>query len=113
MTRGAFGAGVRQEVKREIDGGYSRVLRDLLRYVLYSPTGFEQGGVVIPVLGVQRVLRAKLQALLADGEGLQETFQFKGASGLRPCLRHANVVMLGSDLAGRSRSLVEVSCSDY
>ena len=92
MTRGAFGAGLRHEVKREVDGGYSRVLRDCLTHMLYSPTGFEKGGVMIPVLGRQRVLHALLQALLADGEGLQDTFQFKGASGLRPCLRHANVV---------------------
>ena len=41
------------------------------------------------------------------------TYDWKGASGLKSCLRHTNVLKRGNDLASREEGLVEVSCSNF
>ena len=58
------------------------------------------------------MLFTKLSHLLADGDGHRLAFEWKGASGLKCCLRHWNVLKLNSDLAGRDPTFVEIDCSD-
>ena len=41
--------------------------------------------------GQPKLLFAKLGNVLADGEGHMMAFDWKGASALKPCLRHFNV----------------------
>ena len=42
--------------------------------------------------GTPVLLFARLSILLSDGDGLRMAFGWKGAGGLRACLRHCNVL---------------------
>ena len=59
------------------------------------------------------LLTAELWALLSDGDGLRQAYDWKGASSIKPCLKHYNVFMKGSDLAGRMQDGVEISEHDH
>ena len=50
--------------------------------------------------------------LISDGGGFQQAIGWRGASGLRPCIIHSNIVKKGSDLVGRTQGYVEVSNTD-
>ena len=106
--------GLRKSVKKDTEGGWSRILRDALRCLfLDSSCGLIEAGVAVKLKGKPYLLKGKLQVMLGDGEGLQEAFQWKGAGGLLPCFKCENVVALGSDVATRSRAFVEIDCSDH
>ena len=62
--------------------------------------------------GTPVLLFARLSILLSDGDGLRMAFGWKGAGGLRACLRHCNVLKKGSDLAGRVTGHCEITCDD-
>ena len=86
------------------------MLQCFLERMLYGPRGLASVGVPIPLLGQHVILYGDLHTLLADGEGLAEAFQWKGAGGLRVCFRHGNCLMLNSDLATRVPGCVEIDC---
>ena len=50
--------------------------------------------------------------MLSDGDGLRMAFDWKGASGLKPCFVHWNVFGKLSDLALRRPEYVDITCSD-
>ena len=49
--------------------------------------------------------------LISDGDGLRSALDWKGASGLKPCYRHRNVVSKSSDLQGNGN--VDILCADF
>lgn len=104
---------VRTSVIRTIVGGWSRMLKDLVRSMFLGASGFGTAGVVLQ-LDRPRLLFAQLRNILADEAALKLAFDSKGASGLRPCPVCRNVVASGSDLATRDASgyLVEIHCAD-
>jgi hypothetical protein len=89
------------------------MLKEFLTSQLFGDGGLMTAGVPVVVRGRPVMLFAKLTNLLTDGEGLQKSLQWKGASSLKPCFRHWNVLMRGSDLASRAAGqFVEMSCPD-
>ena len=50
---------------------------------------------------------------MSDGDGLRMAYCWRGASSIKCCLRHSNVLKKGCDLAVRTRGkFCEISCDD-
>ncbi len=75
-----------------MEGGWARCLRAFLEHILLDPCGLATGGVPLSLDDGPVMLFARLSNVLADGEGLMKGFDWKGASGLKPCVKHNNVV---------------------
>ena len=103
---------VRRTVIAEAEGGWSAMLRAYLHLHLFSNTGIATAGLPLVLGGQPFLLFAKLSHMLADAEGHRAALEWKGAAGLKCCLRHWNVLKLNSDLAHRDRTFVEIDCSD-
>jgi hypothetical protein len=99
------------------EGGWSSMLTRLLGDLLVDGLG---GGLATSGVPLQLaadggivMFYARLTNLLSDGDGHKLAYDWKGASSLRPCLRHVNVLKLQSGLAHRSPDHVEISCPDH
>ena len=94
--------------------GWSGMLRQFLRIALIGPGGFSTSGVALNLNGQPAVLFAKLKHMIADGDGLRQALDWKGANAIKVCFRHWNCV---SKRAGRDleddEEVVDVSCTDY
>jgi len=78
-------------VHLKIVGGWPNCLRLFLRHFLMGNPGLMTSGIAIRVGGENIFVHAKLAAILADGDGHAKAFDWKGATSLKPCLRHYNV----------------------
>ena len=76
---------------KNVQGGWSHMLKLFLRRLLFGPHGLctagvalttKQGGETITVC-----LTAQLWALLGDGDGSRSCFNWKVANGLKPCVQ--------------------------
>lgn len=98
-----------------MQGGYSHILARYLRLHLAGPLGISTAGVHLD-LGEKgnAVLFARLSNIVADGEGFEVAYEWRGANSIKPCLRHWNVLSRDSDLARRddSGTFVDLACSD-
>ena len=103
---------VRHSVIAAAEGGWSAMLRAYLHLHLFSNTGIATAGLPLVLGGQPFLLFAKLSHVLADAEGHRAALEWKGAAGLKCCLRHWNVLKLNSDLAHRDVTFVEIDCSD-
>ena len=76
--------------------------------------GLKVGGVPVVINGSYVLLYAELHIVISDGDGLRAGYCWKGAGSLKPCIRHHNVLMKGSDLVGRCANCtdVEITCED-
>jgi hypothetical protein len=88
------------------------MLKEFLTLTLFGDSGLVSAGAPVVVGGKPVVIFARLTNMLTDGEGLAKSLQWKGASSLKTCFRHWNVLMRGSDLACRGHGFVEMSCPD-
>ena len=106
--------GLRTDTKKKITGRWSRMLRDFLLDLLYSPTdGLATVGCAFRIAGKDILLFAKLHIFLPDGEGMAESLQWRGANAIKCCIKCDNILSIGSDLANRVGShFVEASCDD-
>ena len=77
---------VRSKIISRTEGRWSGVPRAYLNAHMYSATGMATAGLPLMLNGQQFMVFATLSHLLADGDGL--CVAFKGASGLKCCLRH-------------------------
>ena len=69
-------------------------------------------GIALKLKGEFVVLHAKVVCLLSDGDGLKQGLQWNGASSLKPCFRHWNVVKKNNWLAEDfPERYVAVDCS--
>ena len=97
---------------KEVTGGWSRMLRDLLRLLHGGPSSMRTAGIALKLKGEFVVLHAKVVCLLSDGDGLKQGLQWNGASSLKPCFRHWNVVKKNHWLAADlPEKYVAVDCS--
>ena len=105
---------VRTKVIGKVVGGWSRMLRDLLKMILLSPTGIQIAGLPLEIKGEIVNLYAKVGCMLSDGDGLRIALQWMGTSSLHPCFRHWNVLKKNSDRAQHSScgTYVEIDCHD-
>jgi hypothetical protein len=99
----------------QVIGGWSFMLKELLRLLLVGRHGLKTAGVPFEVDGKHYVVFGTLSCLLSDGDGLREALDWKGAKGVKPCFRHWNVVNRTTDLVDRDpeRRLVDLTCCDH
>ena len=103
----------RSTMIKKVIGGWSRMLRDLLRLSLFGASGLQTVGAPVMVNGLAGSIYAKLVCLLSDGDGLKQALQWKGASGLKPCFRHWNVVKRDHPMSRRDDGkYVAVDCDN-
>jgi hypothetical protein len=88
------------------------VLGRFLEVALLEAQGFQTAGVPIEIFGEIYNLKARLEVVFTDGDGHRSGLQWRGASSLRCCFRHSNVLMLGSDLAHRRPGFFEIDHSN-
>ena len=100
----------RADLIRKVEGGWSRMLRDLLRMSLGGPSGMQTAGVPLIIEDKLAVVFAKLAYVLSDGDGLRQALQWNGANGVKPCFKHWNVVKKGHPMAEQG-SYVDICCS--
>lgn len=76
-----------------VDGGWSALARILLEDLFFGDVGLSTVGLAIPSPRGHVMLYGALKNILADGDGLRLGFNWRGASSLKPCLVHHNVLM--------------------
>ena len=67
------------------------MLRLLLEQLLVADVGLATSGWCLSLAGPQRLLFAELSNLLTDGDGHRMALDWKGASSIKPCIKHYNV----------------------
>ena len=100
---------IRGLIYKSIDGGWARVFSDFLEHLMLGPSGLATAGMALRVAGQHYLVRAKIHAILSDGEGLQRAFNWKGASSLKPCMLCWNI-WSRCDIADRGDGHEEISC---
>ena len=78
---------IRSSILGRVDGGWSRVLRDLLKLTLVGATGMQRAGIPVLIQDAHAIIYCKVGCLLSDGDGLRMALQWMGASNLHPCFR--------------------------
>ena len=101
---------VRANIIKNCEGGWSHMLRQVLRMMLIGPEGMTTSGIALIVKGRPLLLYAKLHVLLSDGDGLRMALDWRGANAVRPCFKHSNIVSRRSDLA--EGGFVDITCSN-
>jgi hypothetical protein len=101
-------ATVRSTVIEKVVGGWSYMLRRLLKHMFVGDTSMANTGAALSVRGRATMLFARLKVLLSDNDGLKMGLNIKGYGSLRPCLRCYNVWMKGKAPAGH----VDITCAD-
>ena len=82
---------LRSNVITELQGGWSACLNRFLQHQLLGRDGLATGGVPLLIQGQHIALFARLSNLLSDGDGLRMALDWRGASSLKPCIKHYNV----------------------
>ena len=100
---------VRPHLFDKLDGGWSSLLRMLLRRMLLGPSSFTVAGVLVKVDARVENMQASLGTLLTDGEGWMKALQWSGHGSLRPDWRHANVFKKDSGIADRALGYVDIT----
>ena len=74
-------------------GGWSAMLRVFLEHLFLGDLGLATVGLPLNLSQQAPVmLFAALTNILADGDGFRHAYDWRGASSLKPCLVHHNVV---------------------
>ena len=106
---------IRHKVGMTVSGAYSQCITTYLRKQLMGPCGIFTVGVALN-LGLDQPanLRGEVTHVLGDGEGLEQLYQWRGASSIKPCLRHWNVVPCGSQIVEHDATgtFCELSCCE-
>ena len=103
---------VRSTTIRSIIGYWSNMLRVYFRTLLLGNQGGQTVGVTVMASGQPLTLFFTVEALGSDYDGIRIGWDWKGANGLRMCLRCCNCLKKNSDLAHRIPNCVEASCTD-
>ena len=106
---------LRPKIFDKVAGGWSTILKLLLRRMLVGPQSFTVGGLMVPVhLDVEHCsnVQASLCALLTDGEGWMKALQWNGHGSMRPDWRHANIFKKGRGMTDDALGYVDITCSD-
>ena len=104
---------VRSDICKEVQGGWSYMLAVFLRRLLLGASGLATAGIAVEINGSPTLIFAKLRILISDGDGLRLAFSWRGASSIKPCLKHCNVLKRDSDLVHRGEGFVEITEHNY
>ena len=104
---------IRSKILKETVGGWGDAFRRFVRVLLLGETGLLTRGWAFEVEGQPFVVHARLAIVVADCDGHRMAWDMKGASGIRPCLLHPNVVKAHSGIVEHDDSFVEITCSEH
>jgi len=104
---------LRQSLLNTISGGLSSVTRMLLRACLLEDTESLTSGVTLNI-PAPYLFFGSIGVILGDESSLKQTWDLKGASGLRPCIKCKNCTMKNSGLQELDASgfLLTICCED-
>ena len=102
---------VRSTLLKQIDGGWSNVCGYMLKRLVLASENFLKG-VAIEVNGTCRLLHARLQHIVCDGDALRSTMCWNGAGGVRCCIKHSNVLKKDHASLAHASGFVDVCCHD-
>lgn len=74
-----------------IEGGLSTILTRFLNDVMFGVQGLNTAGVPLRLGERITLLFARVTNVLADGDGLRQGYSWRGAAGLKPCVKHFNI----------------------
>jgi hypothetical protein len=104
---------VRSNRMKRVVGGWSRLLKEFFKVLLLSESGLSTAGMPCDILGQPTLVFANLGLIISDGDGLKLALQWNGASGLKPCWHHFNVMKKDSERQNHDEDgYVEISCCD-
>ena len=109
---------VRHDICGEVDGGWSHMLAVFFKRLLWGEAGgLAKAGVTVAIgsnRGETLTIFGKIHQVLSDGDGLAKGYMWRGASSIKPCLKHTNVTKKGSDLSlyCPECNIVEIDCHD-
>ena len=92
---------IRSTVLADVRGGWSAALRIFLERAMFGENGFATTGCPLIVRGSAVCIFARVVNILSDGDGLRMALDWRGASSLKPCFRHHNVLKKVSRLFGQ------------
>ena len=95
----------------QVAGGFSAMVRALLEDILFGPLGLSTVGLPLPLGDRPVMVHAALKHILADGDGFRCVFNWRGASSLKPCLVHHNVLKkVLQTYCGSRKGVVAMGC---
>ena len=106
---------VRTTLMKRVRGGWSNMLRAFLHLLLLDDgRGLQAAGHPVMLRGTIHLLFARVDLMMADGDGLRLALQWLGAGAVKPCWRHWNVLKRASALLSQdSRGIyVDITCAD-
>ena len=106
---------VESRVIQKLRGGWSEACRVILEAYFLDPLGgFAQHGMLVQFQDQNILLHAKIEIVLADGDGWRQLYEAKGASAVRVCPKCSNVVSRRDLLAHAPAAtpLIDCSCGD-
>lgn len=83
---------VRSSMMNKCEGGWPRMLRDMLHDLLFSTNGLAVAGLPLTLRGSDVLVFGRLHGVLADGDGHRVAFDWRGQGSLTPCIKHHNVL---------------------
>ena len=94
--------------------GWSGMFSMFLTRMLLGPFGMMTAGTAIEIRNRHYTIFAKLTNVIADGDGLRMVLNWMGASGLKPCFLHSNVLAKNHDsiVDDASNDLVDICEAD-
>ena len=87
---------LRSQVVETLEGGMPQALRSLLVNVLFGTSGLCTTGIPVCIRGKHVLLYASPTNLVSDGDGLRAGLGWRGASSIKPCIIHKNVLKKAS-----------------
>ena len=107
---------LRSKILSKVRGSQSCILRLLLRSWFVGPDSIATGVVLaLGVGGCPKLVQFRLSNVLADEEALHLSTDFKGASGVVPCIKCKNVTSANHSLAGHDTTgyIVDIREADF
>jgi hypothetical protein len=92
---------IRSTVLADVRGGWSAALRIFLERAMFGENGFATTSCPLIVRGSVVCIFARVVNIHSAVDGLRMALDWRGASSLKPCFRHHNVLKKVSRLFGR------------
>ena len=108
----------RAQVFKKLLGGWSAMLRAIMRQLLVGLVSFSCAGVLVHLevntaMRVAFQLTANLQALITDGEGMAKCVQWNGHASMMPCWGHCNVCKKTISMVDEALGFMDITCSGH
>jgi hypothetical protein len=103
---------LRSDIAKQVTGGVSSAMRVLLKSI------FDEGSQDVSRRGLflntnpPRLVLVTLRSIIADAPAIKQCFNFKGATGIKPCPTCLNVMKRGFPGCLGSDVLVDITCTD-